>query len=89
MGMYWKGKQWLGHFLRGESLVKKVIEGRIEGKKVKGKLRTMLLDDIKINETDKMSKRRALHGETGCLEPALEQSANDDAFKRVILVNLG
>ena len=27
-----KKKQWLGHILRGESLVKKVIEGRMDGR---------------------------------------------------------
>ena len=37
--------------LRGESLVKQVIEGRIEGKRGRGKPRIMMLDDIKADET--------------------------------------
>ena len=37
--------------LRGESLVKEVIEGRMEGKKEKGTLCIILLDGIKNNET--------------------------------------
>ena len=44
-------KRWLGHILRGESLVKEVIEGRMEGKRGRGKLRIMMLDDIKADET--------------------------------------
>jgi len=40
-----KGK-WLGHIIRGESLVKDVIEGRIPGRKPRGRPRTMILDDI-------------------------------------------
>ena len=51
-------KLWLGHILRGESLVKEVIEGRMKGKR--GKPNIMLLDDIKTNETYEMIKRRAL-----------------------------
>ena len=44
-------KRWLGHVLRGESLFKEVIEGRMEGKRGRGKLRIMMLDDIKADET--------------------------------------
>ena len=51
-------KQWLGHILREESLLKEVIEGRMEGKRGRGKTRIMLLDDIKTNETYKMIKRK-------------------------------
>ena len=42
-------KRYLGHILRGESLVKEVIEGGMEGRNGRGKLRIMLLDDIKNN----------------------------------------
>jgi hypothetical protein len=37
-------KNWLGHVLRGESLLKTVLEGRMLGKKVPGGPRTMTLD---------------------------------------------
>ena len=50
----WK-KRWLEHVLRGESLVKEVIEARMKGKRAKPRI--MLLDDIKTYE---MIKRRAL-----------------------------
>ena len=40
-------KRWLRHFLKGESLEKEVIEGRMEGKRGRGKPRIIMLDDIK------------------------------------------
>ena len=56
-------KRWLGHILRGESLVKEVIEGRLEGKRGRGKSRIMMLDDIKADETYEKIKRRAMDRE--------------------------
>ena len=56
-------KQSLGHILRGKILVKEVIEGRIEGKKRRGRRRIMLLDDIKADETYENIKRRAMDRE--------------------------
>ena len=50
-------KRWLGHILKGESLVKEVIEGRIEGKRGRGKPRIMMLNDIKADETYEKIKR--------------------------------
>ena len=37
-------KNWIGHILRGESLLRTVLEGRIPGKKTRGRPRMMLLD---------------------------------------------
>ena len=56
-------KRWLGHILRGESLVKEVIEGRMEGKRGRGKPSIMMLDDIKADETYEKIKRRAMDRE--------------------------
>ena len=56
-------KRWLGHILRRESLVKEVIEGRMEGKRGRGKPRIMMLDDIKADETYEKIKRRAMDRE--------------------------
>ena len=50
-------KRWLGRILRGESLVKKVIEERMEGKRGRGKPLIMMLDDIKADEKYKKIKR--------------------------------
>ena len=49
--------------LRGESLVKEVIEGRMEGKRGRGKPHIMMLDDIKADETYEKIKRRAMFRE--------------------------
>ena len=56
-------KRWLGHILRGESLVKEVIEGRMEGKRGRGKPRIMMLDDIKAGKLYVKIKRRAMDRE--------------------------
>ena len=45
-------KRWLGHILRGRSLVKEVKGGRMEGKRGNGKPRIMMLDDIKADESN-------------------------------------
>ena len=53
-----------------EVIVRKVIERRMEGKRGRGKLRIMLLDEIEANETYENIKRRTMKeniGETGCL----------------------
>ena len=39
-------RKWLGYVMRGDSLLKPIIEGRMEGKKTRGRPRTMLLDWI-------------------------------------------
>ena len=36
-------KNWIGHVLRHDSLLQKVIEGRFQGKKTSGRPRAMLL----------------------------------------------
>ena len=41
----------------------KVIEGRMEGKRGRGKPRIMMLDDIKADETYEKIKRRAMDRE--------------------------
>ena len=44
-------KNWVGHVLRSDSLLRTVWEGRMEGKKVAGRPRTKLLDWM-IRETN-------------------------------------
>ena len=39
-------KKWIGHVIRGEGLLREVIEGRIEGKKTTGKPRAKMLDEL-------------------------------------------
>ena len=52
-------KKWIGHILRGESLVKDVLEGRFDGKRGPGKPRTALLDDIQDGVSNQAIKSRA------------------------------
>ena len=40
-------KRWMGHVLRREGLMKDVLEGRMEGKRLRGRKRIMMMDDIK------------------------------------------
>jgi len=39
-------KNWIGHIVRGHSLLKLVIEGRMEGKKPRGRPRMGMIDDL-------------------------------------------
>jgi hypothetical protein len=51
-------KKWVGHVLRGEGLLKEAMEGRMEGKRGRGRPRTGMLDDLK-GESYAGMKRRA------------------------------
>ena len=39
-------KRWTGHVLRGDGLLKEVIEGRMEGSKARGRPRLGMQDDL-------------------------------------------
>jgi len=52
-------KRWIGHILRHDGLVKDVFEGRLEGKRSRGRKRVMMLDDIKEGRTYFSIKRDA------------------------------
>ena len=80
----------LGHILKGESLLKEVIEGRTEVKRGRGKLRIMMLDDIKADETyEKIKHKMENVGENGCLESAFKRrdrlSQNKKPFQSIYL----
>ena len=56
----WKRKKkWIGHILKGESLVKDVLEGKLEGQRGRGRPPIMLLDYIKNRDSYAIIKRRA------------------------------
>ena len=66
-------------------LLKEIIEGRIVGKRPRGRKRAMMLDDMKEGkELYAEMKERARHMENWrtykckCLEPAGRQETNDD-----------
>ena len=52
-------KKWMGHIIRGDSLLKYVIEGRLTGKPKRGRRREELLSYLKNGDSYDTMKRRA------------------------------
>ena len=52
-------KKWIGHIIRGDSLLKYVIEGRLAGKPKRGRRREEFLSYLKMGDTYDNLKRRA------------------------------
>ena len=52
-------KRWMGHVLRHEGLMKDVLEGRMEGKRPRGRKIIMMMDDIKDGRSYFRTKRDA------------------------------
>ena len=50
-------RKWLGHIMRGDSLLRIIIEGRMEGKKTRGRPRMMLLDWMMEEDYSKLKER--------------------------------
>ena len=50
-------KNWIDHILRGNNLLKELIEGRLYGKKRRGKPRQQMLDFIMGRKTNVEMKR--------------------------------
>ena len=51
-------RKWIGHIMRGDSLLRDIFEGRMEGRRKRGRPRTMLLDwTMEKNGYSKMKKR--------------------------------
>ena len=55
-------RNWLGHIMRGGSILRTIIEGRMEGKK-RGRPRMMLLDWMMKEEYRKLKERAGHCGE--------------------------
>ena len=51
-------KNWIGHVLRGEGLLREVMEGRMEGKRVRGRLRKGMLDKLLVELSCGNMKRK-------------------------------
>ena len=72
-------KNWIGHILRGDGIVKEVIEGRMEGKRSRGRPRAGMLDDLVVVSYGD-TKRRAeniVNGGVGYHGPAGRQRTKE------------
>ena len=56
-------RNWLGHIMRGGFLLRTIIEGRMEGKKKKGRPRMMLLDWMLKEDYSKLKEKAGDRGE--------------------------
>ena len=55
-------RSWLGHWLRSNCLLKGALEGMVNGKKVRGRRRNKMIDNIVINglyaDTERKAEKR-------------------------------
>jgi len=67
-------RNWIGHVLRGEGFLKEVIEGRMEGKRIRGRPRLGMLDNLIMHSYEEM-KRKTEDRDVGdiCHGPAISQ----------------
>ena len=52
-------RNWLGHWLRRNCLLKDALEGMVNGKKIRGGRRYQMIDNITINGLYEDTKRKA------------------------------
>ena len=50
-------KNWIDHIVRGEGLLKDVLEGRMEGRRTRGRPRKGMIDDLKEGSYGDMKRR--------------------------------
>ena len=55
----WRKKNWIGHIMRGDGLMKEVVEGKMEGKRGRGRKRIGMIDELMENIQYGDLKRRA------------------------------
>ena len=72
-------RNWLGHWLRRNCLLKDALEGMVNGKKVFGRRRHQMIDNIMINglyeDTERKAEKRVEWRMRVCSEtPALGQN---------------
>jgi len=50
-------KNWMGHVLRGEGLLREVMEGRMEGKRPRGRPEKGMLDELLVESYGNMRRK--------------------------------
>ena len=55
--IYQRKKNWIGHVLRGDGLLRDVLEGRMLGKRPRGRPRRGMIDDLMEGSFVKMKRR--------------------------------
>ena len=70
-------KNWIGHILRGDGLLKEVMEGRMEGKRGRGRPRIGMLDELIVGSYGDMKRwqRTGSNGEIECHGSAGRQNS--------------
>ena len=58
-------KNWIGHVLRGNGLLRDVLEGRMLGKRPKGRPRIGMIDDLMEGSFEKMKRAEGRVEEVG------------------------
>src|ERR1043165_1287848 len=69
-------KNWIGHILRGDSLLRDIIEGTMEGKRTRGRPRQMMLGGMMSNGYGELKEKaqQRIEWRHWRLEPAEGQS---------------
>ena len=62
-------KNWIGHILRHDGLLREVIEGKMEGKKPRGRPRMGMLEELKEGSFAKMKRRAEDRERWSCWVP--------------------
>ena len=63
-----RDKKWLGHMLRSESLLRTVLEGRMEGSRTCGRQSDTMLDWMKSNDVEyEHTKKELMIEKTGVI----------------------
>ncbi len=62
-------KKWIGHVLRTEGIMRDVIEGRMEGRRSRGRPRLGMLDELKEGSYVKMKRRAGDRADWRCWVP--------------------
>jgi hypothetical protein len=62
-------KRWIGHILRGDGLMKEVMEGKMEGKRARGRPRKGMVTELKEGSYGEMKRRAEDRGKWRCWMP--------------------